>query len=141
DINDRSGHGTGDLALQNVAESLKQELRAVDSAARFGGDEFAIILPQANESGALIVAERLRKRISATHIRGYGRVTASIGLASFPIHASSRDLLGVAADRALYESKRKGRNRISSASVEVHDFGYEEKQPVTVFVQPALSEN
>ncbi len=141
DINDRSGHGTGDIALQTVADSLKQELRAVDSAARFGGDEFAIILPQANESGALIVAERLRKRISATNIRGYGKVTASIGLASFPIHAASRDLLVVAADRALYESKRKGRNCISSAFVEVHDFGDEERQPATVFVKPALNEN
>lgn len=112
-INDRAGHGTGDVALRTVAENLKAELRAVDSAARFGGDEFVIILPQADTEGALIVAERLRKRIAETDIPGYGPTTASFGLASFPAHASSRDLLVVAADRALYESKNSGRNRVS----------------------------
>lgn len=112
-VNDRGGHSTGDIALQTVAEWLRAELRAVDSAARFGGDEFAIILPQADLNGALIVAERLRKRIVGTQIPGYGLITASFGLATFPQHASSRDLLVLAADRALYESKHAGRNRIS----------------------------
>lgn len=112
-INDRAGHGAGDVALRTVAENLKAELRAVDSAARFGGDEFAIILPQADTAGALLVAERLRKRIATTDIPGYGLTTASMGLATFPVHASSRDLLVVAADRALYESKHSGRNRVS----------------------------
>ena len=112
-INDRAGHGTGDVALRTVAESLKAELRAVDNAARFGGDEFAIILPQADTDGALLVAERLRKRISETHIPGFGPTTASFGLATFPRHASSKNLLVVAADRALYESKHSGRNRVS----------------------------
>lgn len=115
-INDRSGHGTGDVALRIVADSLKAELRAVDSAARFGGDEFVIILPQADTEGALIVAERLRKRIAETHISGYGPTTASMGLATFPVHASSRDFLVVAADRALYQSKHNGRNRVTVAS-------------------------
>ena len=115
-INDRNGHGTGDVALRIVADSLKAELRAVDSAARFGGDEFVIILPQADTEGALIVAERLRKRIAETHISGYGPTTASIGLATFPVHASSRDLLVVAADRALYQSKHNGRNCVTVAA-------------------------
>jgi diguanylate cyclase (GGDEF)-like protein len=114
-INDRAGHGTGDVALRIVADSLKAELRAVDSAARFGGDEFVIILPQAGAEGALIVAERLRKRIAETHIVGYGPTTASLGLATFPVHASSRDLLVVAADRALYQAKHSGRNRVKVA--------------------------
>lgn len=114
-INDRAGHGTGDVALRIVADSLKAELRVVDSAARFGGDEFVIILPQADTEGALIVAERLRRRIAETEIVGYGPTTASIGLASFPVHASSRDLLVVAADRALYQAKHSGRNRIHVA--------------------------
>jgi diguanylate cyclase (GGDEF)-like protein len=121
-INDKAGHGTGDAALRTVAESLRAELRAVDSAARFGGDEFAIILPQADTEGALLVAERLRKRIEETMIPGYGLGTASFGLATFPNHASSRDLLVVAADRALYDSKNNGRNRVSFPDVETGEF-------------------
>ena len=112
-INDHSGHDTGDCALQIMADSLRAELRAVDSAARFGGDEFAVILPQADLEGAMIVAERLRKRMSETEIPGYGFMTASFGLATFPRHASSRDTLVVAADRALYHSKTSGRNQVS----------------------------
>jgi diguanylate cyclase (GGDEF)-like protein len=121
-INDQAGHGIGDVALRTVAETLRSELRAVDSAARFGGDEFAIILPQADTEGAMIVAERLRKRIAETHIPGYGKTTASIGVATFPRHASSRDLLVVVADRALYESKNSGRNRVT-LPVELDDMG------------------
>ncbi len=112
-INDRAGHDIGDVALRIVAESLHAELRAVDSAARFGGDEFAVILPQAGADGALVVAERLRKRIADTEVPGFGLITASFGLATFPAHASSRDTLVVAADRALYNSKHTGRNRVS----------------------------
>jgi len=112
-INDQAGHDTGDCALRIIAENLRTELRAVDSAARFGGDEFAVILPQADIEGALIVAERLRKKIAETEIPGYGFMTASFGLATFPVHASSRDTLVITADRALYESKAGGRNRVS----------------------------
>ena len=115
-INDRAGHEAGDLALRMLAEILRSELRAVDTAARFGGDEFAVILPQATIEGARIVAERLRLCIEQMEIPGYGQVTASFGLASFPIHASSRETIVVAADRALYESKHAGRNRISVPS-------------------------
>jgi diguanylate cyclase (GGDEF)-like protein len=104
--------------LQIVADTLRGELRAVDTAARFGGDEFAIILPQAHIRGALVVAERLQKRLINTQMPGYGLITASFGVASFPQHASSRDLLVLAADRALYESKHAGRNRISLAATE-----------------------
>jgi len=112
-INDRAGHGIGDVALRTVAEALRIELRGVDTAARFGGDEFVIILPQATAEGALVVAERLRQRVEDTEIPGYGRTTASFGLAAFPLHASSRDTLVVAADRALYNSKKNGRNCVS----------------------------
>jgi diguanylate cyclase (GGDEF)-like protein len=111
-INDQAGHDTGDRALQIMADNLRSELRAVDSAARFGGDEFAVILPQADVEGALIVAERLRKKMSETEIPGYGFMTASFGLATFPVHASSRDTLVLTADRALYESKAGGRNQV-----------------------------
>ena len=120
-INDRAGHDGGDTALRIIAENLRAELRAVDTAVRFGGDEFAIILPQANVDGALIVAERLRKRVEQTEVPGYGRMTASFGLATFPVHASSCETLVVSADRALYNSKHAGRNHVSAATGEVEE--------------------
>jgi diguanylate cyclase (GGDEF)-like protein len=112
-INDRAGHDAGDAALCMLADCVRAELRAVDTAARFGGDEFVIILPQANPEGAKLVAERLRKRIAQMEVPDYGQVTASFGVATFPAHASSRDTLLVAADRALYTSKDAGRNCVS----------------------------
>lgn len=112
-INDKAGHGAGDTALRMLAEHLRLELRAVDTAARFGGDEFVVILPQAGTEGALIVAERLRKRIEGMAVPGVGAVTVSFGIATFPDHATSRDTLVLAADRALYHSKEAGRNRVS----------------------------
>ena len=112
-INDQAGHDAGDLALRMLADNLKVELRAVDTAARFGGDEFVIILPQANTEGAVLVAERLRSRVEQMEVPGFGKVTSSFGVATFPDHASSRDTLVVAADRALYNSKNAGRNRVS----------------------------
>ncbi|MCM3873385.1 MAG: sensor domain-containing diguanylate cyclase [Pyrinomonadaceae bacterium] len=114
DINDRAGHETGDLALRLLADSVRANLRAVDTAVRYGGDEFVVILPQANIQGGLIVAERLRSRIEQIEVPGFGRLSASLGLATFPIHGSSRDTLLQAADRALYTSKESGRNRIST---------------------------
>ncbi len=114
EINDAAGHETGDLALRLLADSVRANLRAVDTAVRFGGDEFIVILPQANIQGALIVAERLRSRVEQIEVPGFGRLSASLGLATFPVHGSSRDTLILAADRALYSSKELGRNRVST---------------------------
>jgi len=114
-INDHAGHEAGDDALRMFAHTLRSELRAVDTPARFGGDEFAVILPQASIEGAMVVAERLRSRLARTEIPGFGSLTASFGLASYPAHAFSRDTLVDAADRALFNSKRLGRNQISAA--------------------------
>ena len=112
-INDQAGHEAGDLALCMLADNLRAELRAVDTAARYGGDEFVIILPQADAEGALVVAERLRARVQEMQVPGFGKVSSSFGVATFPNHASSRDTLVVAADRALYSSKNAGRNRVT----------------------------
>lgn len=109
-INDHSGHAVGDLALRLVADAMRSELRGVDTPSRFGGDEFAIILPQADLAGAFVVAERLRKRIEELTIPGIDSMSASFGLASFPLDASSRDTLVLVADRALYRAKHSGRN-------------------------------
>ncbi|MFL6284134.1 MAG: diguanylate cyclase [Pyrinomonadaceae bacterium] len=113
-VNDTHGHDAGDTALRILASELREEVRGVDTAARYGGEEFAIILPQAGPEGALAVAERLRTRIERTEVPGVGVITASLGIATFPLHASSRDLLVTAADRALYQAKRTGRNRVCS---------------------------
>ena len=130
-INDQAGHEAGDEALCMLADNLRDELRAVDTAARFGGDEFVIILPQANTEGAMLVAERLRQRIELMEVPGFGRATASFGVASFPSNASSRDTLVVAADRALYNSKRAGRNRVSLPEAEASEtFSPAEQVPV-----------
>lgn len=126
-VNDTYGHDAGDAALRFLADVLRDELRGVDTAARYGGEEFAVILPQAALEGALIVAERLRSRLETTEVPGIGHITASFGLATFPLHANSRDQLVGAADRALYESKHAGRNRIStppSEQTEVSDEMY-----------------
>src|ERR1700686_4739423 len=111
-LNDSVGHDAGDDALRRLADCFRQGRRGVDSAARFGGDEFALILPQAYSEGAQIVAERLRARIEAIHIPGFGNLTVSIGIATFPPHGSSRSDLVIAADAALYSAKRAGRNRV-----------------------------
>lgn len=111
-LNDSVGHDAGDQALRQLATCFKQELRGVDSAARFGGDEFALILPQAYADGALIVAERLRARIADIQISGFGNLSASMGIATFPMHGASRSDLVQTADAALYQAKRTGRNRV-----------------------------
>jgi diguanylate cyclase (GGDEF)-like protein len=111
-LNDSVGHDAGDQALRQLADCFRQELRGVDSAARFGGDEFVLILPQAYAEGALIVAERLLARIAGIEIRGFGNLSASMGIATFPSDGSSRSDLVQAADAALYKAKRTGRNRV-----------------------------
>ena len=133
-LNDSVGHDAGDAALRRLADCFRQELRGIDSAARFGGDEFALILPQAYSDGALIVAERLRARIEEIDVPGFGNLSASIGIATFPTQGSSRAELLIAADAALYSAKRAGRNRVC-----VYEAGNDDLKPVLPAVDP-LSE-
>jgi len=114
-LNDTVGHDAGDDALRKLTDGFRNELRGVDTPARFGGDEFAVILPQAYSEGAMLVAERLRACIERIEIPGFGTLSASIGVASFPADASSRAELVRTADAALYEAKRSGRNRVCAA--------------------------
>lgn len=116
-INDTFGHVTGDAALKMVGQVLRREVRACDVAARFGGEEFAILLPQTDREGALTAAERLRKAIEAAEVasRGYVlHVTASFGVATYPSEGieSVEDLV-TRADKALYRAKSEGRNRVA----------------------------
>jgi len=112
-VNDEHGHDAGDAALRFLSDVLRGELRAVDTAARYGGEEFAVILPQADLDGARAVAERLRSRLEATDVPGIGTVTASFGVATFPVHAAQPAALVSVADQALYAAKRAGRNRVA----------------------------
>lgn len=111
-VNDTYGHEAGDVVLRMLAETLREELRRVDTAARVGGEEFAIILPQSDMFGALAVAERLRLRIEKMEVPKVGYITASFGVAVFPFHGTQRAQLVGLADRALYLAKETGRNRI-----------------------------
>jgi two-component system, cell cycle response regulator len=115
-INDTYGHHMGDEALRCVSGILKQEVRPGDHVARYGGEEFAIILPKASGTEALAVSERLRASIEAQPVLlDTGKLlnlTASIGFATFPTHANSEHVLMTEADKALYNAKQSGRNRV-----------------------------
>jgi diguanylate cyclase (GGDEF)-like protein len=118
-LNDTYGHPAGDAALVGAARLLDRLLRKGDLAARFGGEEFAAILPGSDEAGALKMAERVREALARDRVVFEGAklaVTASFGTAVWP--ADGRDAAGLvtAADRALYAAKQAGRNRVTAAS-------------------------
>jgi two-component system cell cycle response regulator len=110
-LNDTYGHQTGDDVLKRVAATLKESARLYDTPARYGGEEFGVILPRTSGEAALDVADRLREAIAADG--DDPGVTISAGVATFPLDASDPGALIGAADRALYASKRAGRNRVS----------------------------
>ena len=110
--NDKFGHPAGDKLLTDVAKLLVSGVRNVDLVVRYGGDEFAIILPDTKTSDAYDVAERLRKNFQLSFAaQGPIKPSLSLGIASFPTHADSSQTLLRAADQALYESKKQGRNQ------------------------------
>jgi diguanylate cyclase (GGDEF)-like protein len=111
EVNDRSGHQVGDLALQRVARVLNGGKRQIDSAARVGGEEFALILPDTPQDGAFMVAERLRCALSDEFSEDSVPITISFGLATYPVHGETAASLLRAADEALYAAKDSGRNR------------------------------
>lgn len=118
--NDKYGHLFGDNVLQSVAEVLKAVVREVDAPCRYGGEEFALILPETDVTSAILVADRLREATSKLEFQCHSehfQVTASFGVSStelclFPSSLSSRQLIQTA-DEALYEAKERGRNRVA----------------------------
>jgi diguanylate cyclase (GGDEF)-like protein len=120
-VNDQYGHTVGDRVLQHFASQCIQNIRSSDIIARFGGEEFIILLPETNERNALMMAERLRQQVAETPTRWDAQsiqITVSIGLACFKPSASpvTLDTLIEQADQALYAAKEKGRNQTVSAA-------------------------
>ncbi len=114
ELNDEHGHQTGDLCLQQVAERLSAHLRRCDLLARFGGEEFAVLLPGVGVHEAMSMAERLRAAIQARPFVVEGAklsVTVSIGIAALNRGAAPETLIE-AADVALYAAKNAGRNQV-----------------------------
>jgi diguanylate cyclase (GGDEF)-like protein/putative nucleotidyltransferase with HDIG domain len=118
-VNDRLGHQAGDLALCKLAEELGRWKRRIDMAARVGGEEFALLLPETDERGAFLVAERLRRATQRTFAEEPVPVTISFGVASYPDHGADAELLLRAADQALYAAKDMGKDRTVIYSPEV----------------------
>src|ERR671925_518323 len=117
-VNDRFGHHTGDEALRALSGVFRAGLRDVDLAARLGGEEFAVLLPETDEAGAAGVAERLRAGLERLEIEGPSgaslSLTASFGVAVYPEARTSDELL-TTADAALYRAKADGKNRVALA--------------------------
>jgi diguanylate cyclase (GGDEF)-like protein len=120
-INDRHGHHVGDQVLRVLADRCKSALRAVDLLGRYGGEEFAIVLPGADEkSAATVLAERIRSKVAEEPIdtdAGEVRVTISIGVATMDAEMTTSEDLFKRADAALYEAKQAGRNRVVEDAV------------------------
>lgn len=116
-FNDTHGHLWGDAVLKQVAQTLEGSLRKADILARFGGEEFVILLPEIDRVHGQQVAEKLRQAIANTtfpkaETQPFGRLTVSLGLASFPEDAAEAEHLIHAADQGLYHAKTSGRNRV-----------------------------
>jgi diguanylate cyclase (GGDEF)-like protein len=135
-INDEHGHATGDAVLRDVAYALAGSLRSFDLAYRIGGEEFLVLLPDADERGVEQVAERLRQEVrgcSKPHLS----ISMSVGGVSGVWDGANFDALSAAADRALYEAKRRGRDQVVMAN-DAPEPVVERRQPAPVAtVQPA----
>ncbi len=142
-VNDRYGHQTGDVVLKGTADLLRETIRDPDISARFGGEEFAIILPKTHLSGALTVAERIWRGMGqkvyavsgSIHGRpgegaGEMRVTASLGISFYPSKdVTSSELLVRYADEALYKAKHEGRNTICLYQAQAYRYDADKNSP------------
>ena len=115
--NDTNGHLRGSFLLKELAGLCAQQVRSFDILAKYGGDEFTIILPQTPKEGAVTVAERVRSAVArhAFALSAPGGITVSLGVAAFPEDGNDSVTMLQAADRALYLAKRNGRNRVELA--------------------------
>jgi diguanylate cyclase (GGDEF)-like protein len=129
-INDEFGHMLGDDVLREVSAVFVQQLRKIDVVCRYGGEEFAIVLPATQGASAAAVADKLRRAVANNEFRGISHpLTVSIGVAEFPANGVTRDDIVRAADEALYDAKKAGRNRVGLASTSAVAAGSEELSP------------
>jgi len=117
-INDTFGHNAGDNAIKAVARAISENARSVDIASRIGGEEFSIILPGVDSKGAKIAAERFRVAIENQDVEDVGKISASIGVATFIEQTVDADKLAEMADRAMYNAKKNGKNQVVTALIE-----------------------
>ena len=115
EVNDSYGHQAGDSVLSFVGKVLVESLRKIDVQARYGGDEFAVILPNTNKRGSLVVAQKIKSSIKNMPFKFKGdeiNITLSIGISTYPDNAPDGEILTEKADRALYESKNQGKDKV-----------------------------
>jgi len=109
-FNDTYGHQAGDSILREISGKFRDISRKIDIIARYGGEEFGITLPMTKKEEALVLAERIRKAVEIS--LGLKNITISIGVASFPEDGEKKEDIISSADRALYQAKRSGKNKI-----------------------------
>ncbi len=120
-VNDTHGHDAGNRLLQHVVRCIREELRGSDVMARFGGDEFVLLLPETNRRGARELAERIRHSVETARfdVRGGDmNSTVSVGIASYPEDGGNLEIILDKADKAMYRAKQRGRNRVEAYSDE-----------------------
>jgi diguanylate cyclase (GGDEF)-like protein len=119
-INDRNGHFFGDRVLRGVGEVIRQGGRRIDTAARYGGDEFVVLLPETDPTGAYVLAEKIRLGVADLRVDVAGSMiqpSISIGVVSYPEDGRTSDELMITADNSMYRSKRAGKNRVTGVPV------------------------
>lgn len=118
-VNDTFGHPVGDQVIKLVASTIQRNIRTeIDIPSRYGGEEFTLLMPEADSEKAMMIAERIRQAVESTdvsHLVTGRNITVSVGVATFPEHGSQPKQLMESADLALYRSKGGGRNRVSLA--------------------------
>jgi diguanylate cyclase (GGDEF)-like protein len=119
-INDRLGHFHGDRVLSAVGQVVNDGVRRIDTAARYGGDEFVVLLPETDPTGAFVLAEKIRIGVNELDLElpdDAVRPSMSVGVVSFPDDGQTADELMISADRAMYTSKRAGKNRVTGVNI------------------------
>nr|MBA2380643.1 GGDEF domain-containing protein [Chloroflexota bacterium] len=119
-INDRHGHFFGDRVLRGVGEVIRSGGRKIDTAARYGGDEFVVLLPETDPTGAYVLAEKIRNDVAGLRVDVAGtsiQPSISIGVVSYPEDGRTSDELMITADTSMYRSKRGGKNRVTGVPV------------------------